>query len=314
MLYGKYRFKCVFESDAILPPYKGSTFRGIFGHALKKVVCALNKQECGECLLKERCIYTLVFETKHALKIPMGFRLSEPPHPFVIVPPLTQETHFKSGSSFDFDLLLFGEVNNNIPYFIYAFDQIGKTGIGKNINGKRGEFRLRQVETEYDTIYSDTDRNLVKTTNAGEISLQDADCDKDSVHHMKVFLQTPLRLKFDNQLKADLPFHVLVRAMLRRISSLLAFYGGGEPSLDYRGLVKRAKNVRIIDDDLSWYDWKRYSLRQDQAMLMGGIVGEVTYEGAVNEFIPLIDFCTKTHIGKQTAFGLGKIAVELFNE
>ena len=140
MRYGKYSFKCCFENDAILPPYKGSTFRGIFGHALKKVVCALKRQECEDCLLKERCIYTLVFETRHALKVPDGSRISAPPNPFVIEPPLSDETIYKKGSLFDFNLLLFGNVNSSLAYFNYAFDQIGKTGIGKKIGESRGCF------------------------------------------------------------------------------------------------------------------------------------------------------------------------------
>ena len=41
MLFGKYRFICVFEKEVLLPDYKGSTFRGVFAHALKKVICAL---------------------------------------------------------------------------------------------------------------------------------------------------------------------------------------------------------------------------------------------------------------------------------
>jgi len=62
MDYGRYVFSCLIEDDAVLPPYKGSTLRGIFGHALKKVVCALKKQNCAECLLADRCIYPTVFE------------------------------------------------------------------------------------------------------------------------------------------------------------------------------------------------------------------------------------------------------------
>jgi len=121
---------------------------------------------------------------------------------------------------------------------------------------------------------------------------------------------TPLRLKFKNRLKADLPFHVLVRAMLRRVSSLLEYYDGGEPPLDYRGLVKRAEEVKIISSDLRWFDWRRYSFRQDRSMLMGGMCGSITYDGKIGEFMPLIDFCIKVHLGKQTAFGLGKIRSE----
>ena len=46
-----------------LPVYKGSTFRGAFGHAFKKVVCVTREKICGTCLLKNRCVYSYVFET-----------------------------------------------------------------------------------------------------------------------------------------------------------------------------------------------------------------------------------------------------------
>ncbi len=311
MQYGKYNFKCFFENDAILPPYKGSTFRGIFGHALKKVVCALKRQDCKDCLLKERCIYTLVFETKHALKVPDGFRISAPPNPFVIEPPLSDETMYKKGCSFDFNLLLFGKVNNSLAYLIYAFDQIGKTGIGKRIGENRGAFSLKEVKYNDSIIYSDKDRSLINSGEAEEMLLKNQTGHNDSTIRIKLILETPLRLKFENHLKADLPFHVLMRAMLRRISSLFAFYDNGEPVIDYRGLAERAKNVRIAEQNLSWFDWKRYSNRQDQSMLMGGITGSIIYEGKIAEYMPLIEFCEKVHIGKQTSFGLGKIRTEV---
>ncbi len=63
MLYGKYSFTVTFNSDAILPPYKGSTFRGVFGHALKRVTCALKRQSCDDCMLRSKCVYPFVFET-----------------------------------------------------------------------------------------------------------------------------------------------------------------------------------------------------------------------------------------------------------
>ena len=128
---------------------------------------------------------------------------------------------------------------------------------------------------------------------------------------LKLSMTTPLRLKFENRLKADLPFHVLVRAMLRRVSSLFNYFGDGEPPLDYKGLVDRAKEVRIADSDLKWFDWRRYSFRQDRSMLMGGMTGSVTYEGNIGEYMQLIDFCSKVHLGKQTSFGLGKIKSEI---
>ncbi|MCL5126468.1 MAG: hypothetical protein M1511_18605 [Deltaproteobacteria bacterium] len=57
MLFGKYNFNCLFNSEAELPPYKGSTFRGAFGVALKKVTCALKLRDCPGCPLTGRCVY-----------------------------------------------------------------------------------------------------------------------------------------------------------------------------------------------------------------------------------------------------------------
>ncbi|MBW1910794.1 MAG: CRISPR system precrRNA processing endoribonuclease RAMP protein Cas6 [Deltaproteobacteria bacterium] len=245
------------------------------------------------------------------MDLPESSRVVSPPHPFVIEPPLTTETHFQEGESFDFHLLLFGESNNNLPYFIYAFEQMGKIGIGRRIEGKRGHFSLEQVKAGQQLIYSSTEQRLNLLDAFGPLTLQDPQNSSKGSYQVNISMITPLRLKFENRLKADLPFHVLVRAMLRRVSSLFNYYGDGEPHLDYRGLVRRAEDVRIVEHDLTWFDWRRYSFRQDKAMLMGGMVGSVTYEGDIGEYMPLIEFCSEVHLGKQTSFGLGKIEAEI---
>lgn len=310
MRYGKYTFMCNFETKASLPYFKGSTFRGLFGHALKKVVCALKRQECSRCLLRQRCVYALVFETSSSMDLPKNPKITAWPHPFVIEPPLTGDTEFSKGSDFDFNLLLFGDVNNSLPYFIYAIDQMGDIGIGKKIDGKRGRFSLREVTSGEKTIYTAMDQKLNAGDTAQPLRLANGENSLPGKFRLKIVLETPLRLKFENRLKADLPFHVLIRAALRRCASLMECYGDGEPALDYAGLVNRAREVSIADADLNWFDWRRYSHRQDQGMLMGGMMGSVTYEGDIGEFMPLMDFCAQVHLGKQTAFGLGKIRAE----
>ncbi|MDD3582368.1 MAG: CRISPR system precrRNA processing endoribonuclease RAMP protein Cas6, partial [Desulfobacca sp.] len=122
-----------------------------------------------------------------------------------------------------------------------------------------------------------------------------------------VILQTPLRLEFKNTYRAELPFHVLIRGILRRIAALNHHYGAGEPDLDYRGLVARAQKIKTKASSVRWYDWKRYSNRQEQAMLMGGMIGQVTYGGPLGEFLPLMRYAEQVHLGKATTFGLGKI-------
>ena len=321
MLFGRYVFSVVLEDDAVLPVYKGSTLRGLFGHALKKVVCALRHIDCTDCLLRSRCIYIQIFETATeslsldtTSPVPSGVsrhparkRIVKPPHPYVLEPPMETRTHYRPHDRLDFTLLLFGMTNDHLPYFIYAFHEMGRQGIGQRINGRRGAFILECVTTGGNIIY---DRQTGKLdTGLYTSQLELADEPEASPERLSVHLITPLRLKYDNHLKAELPFHILIRAVLRRISSLGQYYGHGEPALDYRGLVKRALEITASFSTLRWFDWKRYSNRQEQAMLMGGMVGQVTYAGPLAEFLPLLQYCEIVHIGKQTTFGLGRIEV-----
>ena len=160
MLFQKYDFKCVFTDNAVLPYYKGSTFRGAFGNALKRVACALKKQDCSDCILREKCIYSITFETDDRNNAPNGNKkIAAVPHPYVIEPPLTSHTDFDGGSTFCFSLLLFGEVNQYLPYFIYAFIEMGKTGIGKNIGRRRARFKIELVSSGEKPVFSSTDQN-----------------------------------------------------------------------------------------------------------------------------------------------------------
>ena len=307
MQYGKYTFICRLETAANLPYYKGSTMRGVFGHALKKVVCALKRQTCESCLLKETCLYVQVFESQMIQDAGGGNRISANPHPFVIEPPQTEKTQFEPGDMLECNLILFGEYNEKLPYFIYAFDQMGEIGIGRRIDGRRGQFSLEKAILGPHQIYSKGEERIVMPDTFESLALSEPAGRRAGTFQVRVTLRTPLRFKFRGSLNDGLPFHVLVRAMLRRMSSLMNAYGGGEPPLDYRGLVERAQAVAIAESRLKWVDWRRYSQRQDQAMLMGGITGSVTYSGELAEYMSLFAFCTKVHIGKNTSFGLGSI-------
>jgi hypothetical protein len=304
MRLGKYQYTGIFEEQAILPPFKGSAFRGAFGHALKKAMCVNRKSECAECLLAEKCLYATTFENSHDPN-PKPKRIAAPPLPYMILPPSTSRTDFRHGDLFQFELRLFGNVNDFLPYFIFAVEQMGKQGIGKRTGECRGRFSLQSVSTGNQLIFQDQTGKLDQGPHDNPFEI--APLNGGPPGRLTLTINTPLRLKFENQYQADLPFHLLVRAMLRRISSLFGHYGGGEPALDYRELVRQANSVETIDAQLKWYDWKRYSNRQKRSMLMGGIIGKVTYHGDIATYLPLLEAARHFHLGKQTTFGLGSI-------
>lgn len=308
MRYGNYRFHIRFETEAELPPYKGSTFRGVFGHALKRTVCVLRHQECPACILRKKCLYTQVFETPLALPENTAVVNGSVPHPFVIEPPPETTTSYRPGDSLECGLLLFGEVNRMLPYFIHAFEEMGQIGIGRRGgDGRSGLFRLMEVTSRGATVYAAVDGRLHAEEATEELDPAPRRWGGPKPGLVRVNLETPLRFKREGRLSDGLPFETLVRLMLRRASSLMGAFGEGEPDLDYRGLVARARAVSSDPCKLRWVDWERYSNRQKLRMQLGGVTGAVTYRGDLAEFIPLMEFCEKTHIGKQTSFGLGRI-------
>jgi len=312
MKTGTYTFHIKLEEAAALPAYKGSTFRGVLGHALKQMVCVIKHQECNNCILKSACLYALVFETGYALPRHERARVSSVPHPMVIVPPLTVKKNFRRGDTLSCDLLLFGEINRNVPYFIYAFKQMGKIGIGKHINGQKARFSLEKVTHRHDTIYQ---------KNQGQMTLPDNLIDVDllpvetfSSDRVEIRIITPLRIIVKTQGPPALPFSDLIRSFIRRNTALLNTWGNGEPDLDYSTLTDRAKKITILEKRLFWFDWQRYSSRQEKKMFMGGLTGQIVYQGDIAPFIPLLRMAEIVHAGKNTAFGLGKITFKILHQ
>lgn len=312
MLIGAYRFRCRFTSPAALPEYKGSMLRGAFGRALKKVTCALRNKQCADCLLGATCVYALVFETAKPPAETTKERVAALPHPYVLQPPLTRQLHFQPNEPFDFGLLLFGRANDFLPHIIYAFEQMGSTGLRPDTRTGPAQFSVESVKAREATVYDGARKTLDRTLPLTDLILEDPL--SEPVSTLTVQLLTPLRVKQANDLQDTLPFHLLIRAALRRISTLENAHGQGEPPLDYPGLVKRAGQITVTRCDCHWQDLPRYSNRQQTAMQIGGIQGSLEYEGNLTEFLPLLRYCEKTHLGKQTTFGLGRIEIQLEGE
>lgn len=200
MLIGRYDFCCTLLDDALLPPYKGSTFRGAFGGALKRAVCVARQQECSTCLLGSRCIYAQTFENGRQ-QLDNSSTKASPPVPYLIEPPLNTRTLYRSGTPFDFSLLLFGDANQSLPYFVYAFEIMGESGIGKKLQGQRGRFTLNSVKSAEVVIYDAASKKLNSSTPL-DVRIEPAtnypDCSSININ-----LLTPLRLKQQNTLSSD---------------------------------------------------------------------------------------------------------------
>ncbi len=298
----------------ILPSYKGSTLRGGFGHAFKRVVCAIKSRECTECLLKEKCVYSYIFETPPPSDTKIMRKYTAAPHPFIIEPPPEKRRGYAPKDEITFGLTLIGRAIDYLPYFIYAFDELGRIGLGKG----KAEFELKDVVCGGETIY-DSDTKTLKTFKPSVLDIESGILKPDLPMSpstspdpglLNLNFVTPTRIIYNGHLTLDLEFHILIRTLLRRLSLLYYFHCGGDPSeWDFSGIIRKAEGVKVSARALRWHDWERYSARQDTKMKMGGFVGGITFEGDTGPFMELIRAGEVLHVGKGTGFGLGMYEV-----
>ena len=81
------------------------------------------------------------------------------------------------------------------------------------------------------------------------------------------------------------------------------------PTVDFKRLGQRAEAV-ALEGELVWRDWRRYSSRQRQEMVLGGVIGKVSLRGELAPFAGLLATGQWLHLGKNASFGLGQYALE----
>ncbi len=302
----QYTFHCRFTSEARLPGYLGSTLRGALGWSLKKTSCALRRQQCADCLLRQQCAYAWIFETER-YEAGDGRTINARPHPLVIQPEEQVCGEKAEGDDLRFSLLLLDRANSLLPYIVHAVRLMGEAGIGSGRRAGLGRFAIAEIRAGNDLVYDHQENVLHQPVTTGKIRLDP--CPAHGISSLQVLLHTPLRFKQGNRLNLDLPFDRLVRACLRRIAALESAYGPGEPDLDYSGLVQQAGQVMVKESSVHWEPLFRWSNRQKKKVSLAGLAGAVSYQGPLTEFVPLLRYCEQVNIGKQTVFGLGRIEI-----
>ena len=309
------------EKDAALPSFPGSTLRGAFGYALKQAVCVMNHRDCGRCLVANQCVYPYVFETPAPPDLSVLHNQRNAPHPFIIDPPIysgrnqaDRQRILAPGDELEFGLTLMGRAIGYLPYIVYALHEMAQRGIGKG----RAQFALAGVSALGSTgirqaIFDDVTSRLDESPEiVSDLSqLIDDRLDqlqaRGSEDQLKIRFITPLRIKVQGDLQPQANFEILVRNLLRRISLLMIIHGDRQLDLDFKGLLELARAVRLKSSSLHWWDWGRYSARQETVMKLGGIVGEAEFAGdRLQEFLPLIVAGELLRIGSATSFGLGR--------
>jgi hypothetical protein len=301
------RFSFLARETIYFPAGKSSNIlRGAFGVIFRRIACLPHCAAARSCEHRATCPYARIFEPTATAPGPSG--LADWPRPFVFRAIHLDGQTFLPGQSFHFDLNLFDLNSPAIAYFVLAFAQLARDGLGP----ARGKVELTTVSRLNENGHPSTliyeHGQITTKTNLPPLTLDLAPA-SELVSRLRVQFLTPTELKSAQQIAARPAFAMLATRARDRISTLRHLYGEGPLALDFREFGERAALVTMTRCAIANVAIERRSSRTGQTHSIGGFIGEAEYQGDLREFLPFLNAAQWTGLGRQTVWGKGQIAV-----
>lgn len=306
---GCYRLLFTAIQPIALPPFTGSMWRGVFGHALRQLACLTGQDRCDGCALQEQCGYSYLFETKPPAQAEKMRRYREVPHPFVLGVDFEEGGRSLSpGEVFPLHIVLFGRGNDYLPLVVTAFAQAGALGIGRG----RGHFRLTGI-VQWITNTEAWQSILGQGSTLHPLPPASPTLPACPAEAVTVSLATPVHVKREGRPVGakDFTFHDFFGNLLRRCSMMTYFHTATPFETDFAALTSAARRVPLLARDLRWQSVDRYSERQQGFMQLNGVLGTLTIPGGelLAPFWPVIWLGQWLHAGKWGVMGMGRYRV-----
>jgi hypothetical protein len=331
----RYRFTARVQQPLALPDYAGSLLRGQFGAALRNVACMTRQPTCPGCPLLQTCPYTRIFEAppppkgQHALQ-----DFSQIPNAYVLEPPAPGSRVLDAEDDFAFHLVLIGHATDQLALVIFALQR----ALAQGLTRERIPADLRQVDwvdahgsahpvwTVQNPTLAEHAATLVMPTphffaenapETGAAYAHSAGAARQNDHQIALHIHTPMRLQSQGKPLGvgQLTPRALIAAVARRTALLMEFHAGSPPTPGgHSNWGEAAKHATALADtltdtqDLHWFDWTRYSSRQQQQMTLGGVLGTWTLHGGADTIAklwPWLWLGQWLHVGKNATMGLG---------
>lgn len=279
-----YRFNIYMTTtdNALMSEWLGSAVRGAFGTELIKLCCIDGKVKCESCSeIFSSCSAKTLFHTGSPSES------SQAVNPYIIY----CEKYCYRDNVLTFELTLFG---NGVYTVKDVFKVLAK---GLKIGRNRTFFKLTQI------IDAETGEAVYDGVFWKEPQIHSFSLTEKSADNIRIDFMSPFVAKQNN-----IQFEYIIRAILRRASTIMT-QCGNEFNWDFNRLIQNAKRVKLVSENVEKLTLTRYSNRAEKKMNISGIVGQAVYSGDIKEFIPLIMFAEKFHVGKLCVMGLGKIKV-----
>ena len=291
-----------------LPRSPAALLRGCFGSALRSVSCVQDVEyQCAACDEASRaaCAYLYIFDTPLPADTSRLRGVKSIPRPFVLGSPRREQEAIRPGGPLRLALTLVGRAAQHLPHVLVALGRMAARGLG-----------LARMRFELEAISQETPEGLalvfagnrqvnevVEESGPPALSLKG---DTAAIRYL-----SPTSVVSDGRVLDRVTFQALVRALLRRASSLAYFHCGVELELDFPALVDRAGGIWLESWEGRCVRDSRYSSRQGRQVPRRGVLGRGVYRGrALPGFLPLLALGTALGVGKNTTSGMGSYIVE----
>lgn len=284
---------------ARLPPFKGSTLRGAFGHGLMAVAGEGGSQGSPS-------VYEQLFEGMVEGPLPPFSKgRLDPPRPYLLEPRCTAE-RFLPGDLLEFDLLLFGRAMAHQGVVVEALREMARVGLGE----RRYRFCLERVHVltplwNREVPYRADDRQRTGLGAASKVAPLEPLPDRVTLR-----FTSPTRLVRHKRTLYQPSLRNLVQHMVLRQLNLAHFHvGGAEVDWTFNPLLVHADKIRVEERKLRPVSQSRYSNRQGRGHSLHGFVGEMTVAGDLAPFTRLFRNAEIVHVGKSAVQGFGQLEV-----
>ncbi len=307
------RFLAEVQTPIELNEHQGSAIRGALFNVLRRQFCVERElPSCQPCALHVACPVSFLLATVDD----EARRGADLPRPYTIEPPLNAAWRYAPGETLEFGLSMFSRALNLFPYLVVAAHSLQRDGLGRKVEAndwRRGTFTLKAIWAENPLT---GERQEVMQKDNPMISVPDVPITHDQMltaaklrgsapTALTLSFLTPTRLTDRGVLVHRPHFRPLIQRLFERLSVLACSYCDTPLELDFRGLLELAERVDLVRDETQWVELESYSTRQHARTPTGGLVGQATYAGELEPFLPWLLWGQFTHVGKDAVKGNG---------
>jgi hypothetical protein len=249
------------------------------------------------------------------------------PNAYIIEPPLppqglyaarhasddARHNDLRAGDLLEFHMVLVGHALGQLALVLFAWQKALSQGLTK----QRSPADLIQVDwldghDNPHTIWTAQSPRVL--SHSAELTVPDMPPTSEDQTGWVLELSTPMRLQQQGQplRPTRLGSHSLLTNLVRRVALVMELHAAQTQWQDK--VAHTLHHTRHISDTrhLHWYDWKRYSSRQQQEMTLGGVVGQWHLQGptpSMQALWPWLWLGQWLHVGKNVTMGMGAYRV-----